>query len=123
MNSGTRRGTPMRSPVLLGVDFGGSKIAATVADGTGRRLGSTSVRVAPDATAQAAFDRGIEACRALLDDVAPGQPLSAVGACTFGIPHEDHVALAPTIAGWADLAFGRQLRAAFPDVPVRYGTD
>ncbi len=113
----------MQSRVVLAVDFGGSKVAATVADATGRRLGSTSARVDPDSSARNTFEKAIEASKALLDDVAAGCGLAAVGACTFGIPREDRVELAPTINGWGELAFGRELRAAFPGVPVRYDTD
>jgi glucokinase len=113
----------MQSRVVLAVDFGGSKVAVTAADVTGRRLGSTSVRVDPAASARRTFGLAIEAGRALLDDVAQGRSLAAVGACTFGIPHEDHVDLAPTINDWGRLAFGRELRAAFPGALVRYDTD
>ena len=113
----------MQSRVVLAVDFGGSKVAATVADVTGCRLGSTSVRVDPHASARRTFGRAIEAGKTLLGDVAPGSGLAAVGACTFGIPREDRVDLAPTINGWGRLAFGRELRAAFPGALVRYGTD
>jgi glucokinase len=113
----------MQPRVVLAVDFGGSKVAATVADLASRRLGSTSVQVDPEASARRTFGRAIEAGKALLEDVAPGSGLVAVGACTFGIPHEDRVELAPTINGWGQLAFGRELRAAFPDAPVRYDTD
>lgn len=113
----------MQSRVVLAVDFGGSKVAVTVADAIGRRLGSTSVRVDPEASARRTFGRAIEAGKALLDDVAPGSGLAAVGACTFGIPREDRVELAPTINGWGRLAFGRELHAAFPDALVRYDTD
>lgn len=113
----------MQSAVVLGVDFGGSKIAATVADLSAKRLGSTVLPTVPSAGALTNLNRGIDACRALVERVAPGWPLVAVGAATFGIPHEDRVELAPTIDGWANLAFGRELRAAFPGAQLRISTD
>ncbi|MCP6769562.1 ROK family protein, partial [Klebsiella pneumoniae] len=48
---------------------------------------------------------------------------AGVGACTFGIPREDGVALAPTVPGWDALPFGSALREAFDGVPVRLAND
>jgi glucokinase len=109
-------------PVLLGIDFGGTKIAVAVADPSGRRLTSATVDSAGEFGARAAFDRGVLAARELLDGV-DGRPLAAVGVSTFGIPFEDRVELAPAIPGWDDLALGRELRAAFPGAIVRMATD
>jgi glucokinase len=109
--------------VVLGLDFGGTKIAVSLCDTTGRRLGSATVDSRADDGAKAGMDRGIDAARALLAAAAPGRTLGAVGACTFGIPGDDGVALAPNIPGWHGLPFGRELREAFPGVPVRMATD
>jgi glucokinase len=109
-------------PVLLGIDFGGTKIAVALADPSGRRLATATVDSAGEFGARAAFDRGVRAARELLDG-ADGRPLVAVGVSTFGIPFEDRVELAPAIPGWDDLAFGRELRAAFPGAVVRMATD
>jgi glucokinase len=110
-------------PVVLGMDFGGSKIAAAVSDVAGARLGSVTTYNRVEDDAKATLDRGILAAQALLDQTAPGRPLVAVGACTFGIPGEDHVGLAPTIPGWSDLAFGRELRRAFDGAHIQLATD
>jgi glucokinase len=109
------------SPVVLGLDFGGTKIAMAVCDPAGQRLGSTTVPSGPDA--RATFDLGIAAARDLLASTAPGCELAAVGVATFGIPFEDRVELAPNIGGWGDLPMGRDLRAAFPGAAVRMATD
>jgi len=111
------------SPVVLGMDFGGTKIAAAVCDVAGNRLGSATIPSLADHGGQAALERGIAAAQALLDEAAPGRPLLAVGACTFGIPGEDGVRLAPTIRGWSEVAFGRELRRAFDGAEVRFATD
>jgi glucokinase len=112
-----------RSPVVLGLDFGGTKIAVAVSDLSGRRLGVTTVDSLAEAGAEAAMSRGLAAARDLLADVAPDRELAAVGAATLGIPYDDRVELAPTFPGWGELAFGQLIRDAFPGVPVRLGTD
>jgi glucokinase len=110
------------SPVVLGLDFGGTKIAMAVCDPTGQRLGSATVPSGITG-ARATFDRGIAAARDLLAQTAPGCELAAVGVSTFGIPFEDRVELAPNIGGWGDLPMGRDLRSAFPGAAVRMATD
>lgn len=110
-------------PVVLGLDFGGSKTAVAVADTTGARLGEAVTAVDPDMPSHETFARGIEAAQQLLGDVASADRLAAVGACTFGIPHDDHVDLAPNIAGWEQIAFGAGVRDAFPGTQIRIETD
>jgi glucokinase len=151
-----------RPPVVLGLDFGGTKIAVAVCDVQGNRLASATVSTAAPGTARAAesadtadpavtagpgaanpgaanpgadespdgqdlaqvvFRRAIRAARGLLTTAAPDSELVAVGASTFGIPHEDKVELAPAIDGWENLALGRELRAAFPAPIIRMATD
>ena len=111
------------SPVVLGIDFGGTKIAVAVCDLTGRRLGDGVVASQAERGARASFDFGVQSARQLLADHAPGASLAAVGVSTFGIPFEDRVELAPAIDGWGSLPIGRELRAAFPGVPVRVAND
>jgi glucokinase len=109
--------------VVVGLDFGGSKTAAAVADTTGMRLGEVVTPVDPDMSSDETFARGIDAARRLLREVAPTDQLAAVGACTFGIPHDDRVELAPNIPGWEQVAFGAGLRRAFPGTEIRVETD
>jgi glucokinase len=111
------------APVVLGLDFGGTKTAAAVCGLAGNRLGSATVSSAAELGARASFGRGIQAARDLLASTAPGAELAAVGVSTFGIPFEDRVELAPAIAGWDELPFGRKLRAAFPGAELRMATD
>jgi glucokinase len=110
-------------PVVLGLDFGGTKIAAAVCGLAGHTLGSATVSSGGELGARASFDRGVHAARDLLETAAPGAALAAVGAATFGIPFDDRVDLAPAISGWGDLAFGRELRAAFPGAEIAMATD
>jgi len=111
------------SPVVLGLDYGGTKIAAAVADLDGNRLASTTTSSGGALGAQASFARGIQVARDLLEQTAPGSELVAVGVSTFGIPFEDRVELAPAIDGWDKLAMGRELRAAFAGAAIRMATD
>jgi glucokinase len=108
---------------VLGLDFGGTKIAIAVCTPAGDRLGSVTVASGGEVGARASFDRAIQAARDLLASAAPGQPVAAVGASTFGIPLDDRVELAPAIDGWADLPLGRELRAAFPGAHIQMATD
>jgi glucokinase len=118
-----------RPPVVLGLDFGGTKIAVAVCDLQGNRLASATVGTGAatanegEDQARTAFQRGVQAARELLDGVASGAELAAVGVSTLGIPYEDRVELAPAIDGWERLALGRELRAAFGGVPVQMTTD
>jgi predicted NBD/HSP70 family sugar kinase len=112
-----------QSPVVLGLDFGGTKIAVAVCDLDGNRVGDTVVATHAETGAASAFDRAIAAARELLRSAAPDHELAAVAAATFGIPFDDRVELAPAIPGWETFAFGRELRAAFPGVQLRMATD
>src|ERR1700722_703789 len=108
--------------VLLGIDFGGTKIAVALSDPGGRMLASTTVESAAELGAQAALARGVLAAEELLA-AAGDSELAAVGVSTFGIPFEDRVELAPAIVGWDDLPLGRELRAAFPGAKISMATD
>lgn len=110
-------------PVVLGLDFGGTKTALAVAQTDGTRLGSATRDTRAGLGAAASLAGAIQAARELLDTVAPGRPLAAVGVATIGIPGEDGVALAPNIPGWDSLALGRELREAFPGARIRLATD
>jgi glucokinase len=111
------------SPVVLGLDFGGTKIAMAVCELDGELRASTTVSSGGELGARASFDRGISAAREVLAAAAPGREVAAVGVSTFGIPFDDRVELAPTIDGWMDLPLGREMQAAFPGAAVRLATD
>ncbi|HZX03044.1 ROK family protein [Kribbella sp.] len=112
------------TPVVLGLDFGGTKIAVAVGDLSGRRLGATTIDSQVESGGAAeAMTRGLDAARELLAEVAPDHQLAGVGAATLGIPYDDRVELAPTFPGWGELPFGGLIRDGFPGVPVRLATD
>lgn len=108
---------------MLGLDFGGSKIAAAIADTNGRRLGEMGVATEPARGARWNLERGVHAGRALLRAQVRDPVLVAVGASTFGIPGGEGIVLAPAIAGWEELALADELAAAFDCEAVRVVTD
>jgi len=108
---------------VLGLDFGGTKIAGAVCDMTGFRLGSMTIDTRAADGAQTSLERGLLAARSLLDTSAGGRPLAAVGACTIGIPSENGISLAPTIPGWGALVLDRELRRVFEGAEIRLATD
>lgn len=114
--------------VVVGLDFGGTKIAVAVCELSGERLASTTIPIdldggEPGDIARANLDQGIAAVRVLLEQAAPGAQLAAVGACTFGIPTAKRIHLAPAIPGWGDLALEVELSAAFPGAVIRVAND
>ncbi|HEY6279463.1 MAG TPA: ROK family protein [Streptosporangiaceae bacterium] len=110
-------------PVVLGLDFGGTKIAMAVSEPAGQRLASAMVSSDADGGAAATFERAVGAARELLAHAAAGRELVAVGVSTFGIPYDDRVELAPAIRGWDGLALGDRLRDAFPGAGIAMATD
>src|SRR2546430_1644744 len=94
-----------------------------VCEPSGERLASSTVASGGELGARASFERGIQAARGLLAGAAAGRGLAAVGVSTFGIPFDDRVELAPAISGWDKLAFGHELRDAFPGARIIMATD
>jgi glucokinase len=118
----------LNTPIVLGIDFGGTKTAMAVAactsgSATALRLGTATVPTHAAEGGKASLARGLRAARALLDRVAPGREPLAVGVSTIGIPRENSVDLAPNIPGWAELALARDVQAAFPDSEIRVEND
>src|SRR5215475_493480 len=66
------RSTVSQPPVVLGLDFGGTKIAMMVCEPSGERLASSTVASGGELGARASFERGIQAARALLAGALAG---------------------------------------------------
>jgi glucokinase len=116
-------GTHGVTRIVLGLDFGGTKSAAAVSDLSGVRLGTVVIENDRELGSEHCFQEAIASARKLIQKVAGGTRLVGVGAATFGIPFDDRIELAPTIPGWEDIAFGKDLRTAFPGASVRVATD
>jgi len=110
-------------PVVLGIDFGGTKIAAAVCDLAGNKLAQAVVDGRGELGARLSFEHGVQTARELLASAADQASPVAVGVATFGIPFEDRVELAPAISGWEALPLGREIRKAFPGSKIAMATD
>jgi glucokinase len=88
--------------LVLGIDFGGTKVALATATPSGTLLRTTRIATrAADGAAQL-LRRTVEAARELVD-ATPGHLVSA-GVATFGVVRAGCVRLAPGVAGWDGLA-------------------
>ncbi|MGK5543473.1 ROK family protein [Streptomyces sp. URMC 127] len=100
---------------LLGVEIGPHRIAALMADLSGRVTGSASVEVAETAPADERLDRVRDAVADLLArSGVPRSGLRAVGVATPGIVEADGtVRLGTALPGWTGLPLGERLRRSF----------
>lgn len=105
--------------VVLALDFGGTKIAAAIVPASGGvPLAQDVTPTVPELGAEANFERAVR----VGERVVGTARLAAVGACTFGIPHDDGVALSPAIEGWDRLPLRSRLAEVFA-APVALVTD
>ncbi|MFF4219607.1 ROK family protein [Streptomyces nondiastaticus] len=100
---------------LLGIEIGPHRIAALMADLSGRVTGSASVDVAEKAPADERLDRVRDAVADLLArSGVPRSGLRAVGVATPGIVEADGtVRLGTALPGWTGLPLGERLRRSF----------
>lgn len=113
----------MSVPLVLGIDFGGTKVALAVTDETGRRLLEKTIWTRPELGARWNLDRALSAARALVEEAASFGEVIAVGACTFGIPRENEVELAVAIPGWSELSLKSEISEALGCDVVALMTD
>lgn len=112
--------------VILGIDFGGTKVAIGIADpATGALLVETRLGTnAPDGAVQA-VDRAVSAAKQLLTEYARTHPvqLRAVGVVSPGIVLPDRILLAPNVPGWGRLRLRDEIAERIGAVPIATGTD
>jgi glucokinase len=110
---------------VLGIDFGGTKIAVATADADGAVLESVVVATNAADGADQAVDRAIAKARELvaLTTERTGRACGAAGAVSPGIVYADRVLLAPNVPGWGDLALPARLRDGLGIARVEVGTD
>ncbi|HEX4725015.1 MAG TPA: ROK family protein [Pseudonocardiaceae bacterium] len=111
--------------LILGIDFGGTKVAVGVADLSGEVL--VQHRLDTDAMSGAvqAVDRTLTAATRLLDAHLPGWPdrLAAIGVVSPGIVLPDQILLAPNVPGWEQLRLRETVSARFGAEVTVVGTD
>jgi glucokinase len=105
--------------VIVGIDFGGTKMAVGVAARDGTLLASERLETAAAAGAGQAVARALRLAASLL----AGRPLAAVGVVSPGIVLPDRILLAPNVPGWERLRLRDTVAEAFGGVPVVVGTD
>ncbi|WP_328415462.1 ROK family protein [Micromonospora sp. NBC_00389] len=102
-------------PLLLGIDFGGTKMAVGVADRQGRLLARERVLTYAEQGAPQALDRALELAAKLVAQV--GGPLTAAGIASPGVVRPDGIDLAPNVPGWDRLRLAEAVRERL-DVPA-----
>jgi glucokinase len=103
---------------VLGIDFGGTKIAVGLADHAGRLLRQARLSTDAEAGAEQVVARALAAARDLLGDRKP----AGAGVVSPGIVLPGKILLAPNVPGWERLRLPDLVAAEFgPAVSV--GTD
>jgi glucokinase len=116
---------PEQRDYVLGIDFGGTKVAIATSDLDGRPLLSARLETEAARGAAQAVDRAIERALELVAATAratAGDCL-AVGAVSPGIVHADRVLLAPNVPGWEQLALPGLLAAGLGQACISVATD
>jgi predicted NBD/HSP70 family sugar kinase len=110
---------------VLGIDFGGTKIALATAGLDGSLMESDRLDTEAGNGAVQAVDRALARAQDLLFATArdEGGACVAVSAVSPGIIYEDHVALAPNVPGWQELRLPALLRERFGLARAAVGTD
>ena len=110
---------------VLGIDFGGTKIALATAALDGGFLESARLETEAGHGAIQAVDRALARAQDLISAAARngGGRCLAVSAVSPGIVYEDHVALAPNVPGWQQLKLPSLLRERFEPARAAVGTD
>ncbi|WP_431877555.1 ROK family protein [Amycolatopsis sacchari] len=106
------------SEEVLGIDFGGTKVAVGVADRAGNLVRQARLDTEAELGAGQVVSRALAAARDLLDGTEP----AAVGVVSPGIVLPDRILLAPNVPGWEDLRLPELVAAEFA-APVTVGTD
>jgi glucokinase len=110
---------------VLGIDFGGTKIALATATLDGRLVESDRLETEAGRGAVQAVERALARADELLSAAARngGGRCLAVSAVSPGIVYEDRVALAPNVPGWQELKLPALLRERFEPAQAAVGTD
>ncbi|WP_344854282.1 ROK family protein, partial [Amycolatopsis ultiminotia] len=106
---------------VLGIDFGGTKVALGLADRAGTLLATRRLDTDAEAGAEQVVTRALAAAAALVEYERTG--LGAIGVVSPGIVLPDRIMLAPNVPGWERLRLAELVSAGFPGVPVTVGTD
>jgi glucokinase len=106
---------------VLGIDFGGTKVALGTAGIDGRPLETGRIDTNAALGAQQAVERAIATAHELMDRT-PGH-CAAVGAVSPGVIRPDSVQFAPNVPGWEDLALPTLIGEELGVESVAFGND
>ncbi|WP_329046303.1 ROK family protein [Amycolatopsis sp. NBC_01488] len=106
---------------ILGIDFGGTKVALGLADRDGNLLATRRLDTDAQAGAEQVVVRALAGARALLAE--SGAVPAAVGVVSPGIVLPEEILLAPNVPGWEELHLAELVAAEFPAAPISVGTD
>ncbi|MFI5607963.1 ROK family protein [Amycolatopsis sp. NPDC051903] len=107
--------------LILGIDFGGTKVALGLADRAGTLLATRRLDTDAEAGAEQVVTRALAGARALVAD--EGARVGAVGVVSPGIVLPDRILLAPNVPGWEQLHLAELVAVEFADAPITTGTD
>ncbi|GAA4459812.1 ROK family protein [Phytohabitans houttuyneae] len=93
---------------LLGIDFGGTKMAIGIGDADGRLLISERVPTRAARGARQALARALDLAQKLVTDT--GGTLHAAGIASPGVIRDDGIDLAPNVPGWEQLRLAEAVR-------------
>jgi len=110
---------------VLGIDFGGTKLAVATSRGDARLLYRQEIPTCANRGAEQALRRAIGAGQRLVEQTrqSSGGRLEGVGVATMGVTEEDRVLMAPNVPGWDRLAIPGAIRAGFSTEAVKVEND
>ncbi len=111
----------MTDAFVLGIDFGGTKVALATATASGERLRTARIETRATDGAEEVLRRVLVTARELVDET-PGR-LAAAGVSTFGVIREGRVRLAPNVPGWDGLALPALLEEGLGVSALRVDND
>ena len=107
--------------MILGIDFGGTKIALGATLNGGEPSAVQRLPTQPEQGAAQAVERTLAAARELID--ATGTDPIAVGVVSPGVVGRRSIALAPNVPGWGELALADAIRDGLGVDTVVVGND
>ena len=97
----------MTERLILGIDFGGTKVALGLADREGKLLATRRLDTDAQAGADQVVTRALAAAKSLLADEGAADSITAIGVVSPGIVLPDRILLAPNVPGWEQLHLER----------------
>jgi glucokinase len=113
-----------RSDYIMGVDVGGTKVAAGVIDAEGVIITQRRVPMVSNSTAAAGLKSVLSAIHSVMDTLDDPQQVRAIGICAPGPldPNTGVIINPPNIPCWRDFPLAREVAATYP-VPVKVDND